>query len=130
MAWSNKKIKAKMNDFFKNKKIAYTLEEEKDLIFKFEVCLTEAGYILYPYITISADDMVSFNVNISTKPSKNFDYTILNEFNLKSRLFKTFCTNEGIIALEYKFLLTDELIEYIELLVDQLFILQYDIDKL
>ena len=122
MAWSNKKIKAKMNDFFKNKKIAYTLEEEKDLIFKFEVCLTEAGYILYPYITISADDMVSFNVNISTKPSKNF--------NLKSRVFKTFCTNEGIIALEYKFLLTDELIEYIELLVDQLFILQYDIDKL
>lgn len=130
MAWSSKKIKAKMNDFFKSKKIAYSLEEEKELIFKFEICFSEAGYMLYPYITISSNEMVSFNVNVSVKPAKNFDYAILNEFNLKSKLIKSFCTNEGIIGLEYKFLMSDNVIEQIELLMEQLFLLQYDIDKL
>ena len=130
MAWNVKKIKSKMNDFFKSRKLNYSLEEDKCLKFKFEVCLNEAGFMLYPYITITNDDIVSFNANVSCYADKAFDYSVLNNFNLKSKLFKSVYTKEGLVILDYKFLLNDELIENIELLVDQLFLLQYEIDKL
>lgn len=130
MALNNKKIKAKINDFFKNKNICYSLEEDKYLKFKFEICLNEAGFMLYPYITFSADNIVSFNANVVGVPIKLIDYSKLNDFNLKSKMFKCYYTNEQIIAIEYKFMLNDEFIDNIELLVDQLFLLQYEIDKL
>ena len=72
MAWNYKKIKAKMNDFFKSKNINYSLEEDKGLKFKFEVCLNEAGFMLYPYLTFS-DNIVSFNANVIEVSNKLVD---------------------------------------------------------
>lgn len=130
MAWSVKKIKAKMNDFFKSKNISYSLEEERNLKYKIEVCLSEAGFMVYPYLTFSNDDIVSFNVNVVNVPLKMMEFSKLNGFNLKSKLFKCYYSNEQIVVLEYKFLINDDLIDVIELLIDQLFLLQYEIDKL
>jgi len=45
-------------------------------------------------------------------------------------MFKCFYTEDQIIVIEYKFLLNDEFIDILELLVDQIFLLQYEIDKL
>lgn len=129
MAWNYKKIKAKMNDFFKSKNINYSLEEDKGLKFKFEVCLNEAGFMLYPYLTFS-DNIVSFNANVIEVSNKLVDYSKMNDFNLKSKMFKCFYTEDQIIVIEYKFLLNDEFIDILELLVDQIFLLQYEIDKL
>ena len=129
MAWNYKKIKAKMNDFFKSKNINYSLEEDNGLKFKFEVCLNEAGYMLYPYLTFS-DNIVSFNANVIEVSNKLVDYSKMNDLNLKSKMFKCFYTEDQIIVIEYKFLLNDEFIDILELLVDQIFLLQYEIDKL
>ena len=129
MAWNYKKIKAKMNDFFKSKNINYSVEEDKGLKFKFEVCLNEAGFMLYPYLTFS-DNIVSFNANVIEVSNKLVDYSKMNDFNLKSKMFKCYYTEDQIIVIEYKFLLNDEFIDILELLVDQIFLLQYEIDKL
>jgi hypothetical protein len=129
MAWNYKKIKAKMNDFFKSKNINYSLEEDKGLKFKFEVCLNEAGFMLYPYLTFS-DNIVSFNANVIEVSNKLVDYSKMNDFNMKSKMFKCFYTEDQIIVIEYKFLLNDEFIDILELLVDQIFLLQFEIDKL
>ena len=129
MAWNYKKIKAKMNDFFKSKNINYSLEEDKGLKFKFEVCLNEAGFMLYPYLTFS-DNIVSFNANDIEVSNKLVDYSKMNDFNMKSKMFKCFYTEDQIIVIEYKFLLNDEFIDILELLVDQIFLLQFEIDKL
>ena len=129
MAWNYKKIKAKMNDFFKSKNINYSLDEDKGLKFKFEVCLNEAGFMLYPYLTFS-DNIVSFNANVIEVSNKLVDYSKMNDFNMKSKMFKCFYTEDQIIVIEYKFLLNDEFIDILELLVDQIFLLQFEIDKL
>ena len=129
MAWNYKKIKAKMNDFFKSKNINYSLEEDKGLKFKFEVCLNEAGFMLYPYLTFS-DNIVSFNANVIEVSNKLVDYSKMNDFNMKSKMFKCFYTEDQIIVIEYKFLLNDEFIDILEFLVDQIFLLQFVIDKL
>ena len=129
MAWNYKKIKAKMNDFFNSKNLNYSLEEDKGLKFKFEVCLNEAGFMLYPYLTFS-DNIVSFNANVIEVSNKLVDYSKMNDFNMKSKMFKCFYTEDQIIVIEYKFLLNDEFIDILELLVDQIFLLQFEIDKL
>lgn len=126
--WSKKKSDSKILSYFIEHKIPYEIVNEETMRIRFEICLADKQIMIYPYIT-AEEDFISFNVNITEHAIKGFDYEALNRFNMKSKYFKAFITETGIIILEYRFLYGNEN-ENISKLIDSLFALQDDIDAL
>lgn len=129
--WNKKKTTSKLNEFFKEKGITYTIEEGAQEIIKFDVCLKEANIMVYPYITLDAiEGIASFNVNVASYSLKNYDLKKLNDFNSKSKFFKAYMTASGIVVLEYRFYISDLITTILNTLIENLFTLQNEIDKL
>ncbi len=126
MAWSIKKITAKFNAFFKEKELAVT-KDETNTKYQFEICFSEIGWIIYPYLTIHENNIISFNVNLSLATPKTCDFKKLNEFNQKSSYLKTYLHSSGIVTLEYRFMMCEDAEDILELLIQQLFLLQNEI---
>lgn len=126
--WSKKKSDSKILSYFIEHNIPYEIVSEEAMRIRFELCLADKQIMIYPYIT-AEEDFISFNVNITEHSIKGFDYEVLNRFNMKSKYFKAFITETGIIILEYRFLYGNEN-EIISKLIDSLFALQDDIDAL
>lgn len=126
--WSKKKSDSKILSYFIEYNIPYEIVSEEAMRIRFELCLADKQIMIYPYIT-AEEDFISFNVNITEHSIKGFDYEVLNRFNMKSKYFKAFITETGIIILEYRFLYGNEN-EIISKLIDSLFALQDDIDAL
>ncbi len=119
MAWNKKKLLSKISLYFDNKNISYEIEE--DSILKLELYFKEAEYVLYPYITID-QSICSFNINISKNVIKGYNYEKINLFNQKSKFFKAFILESGIVVLEYPFLFDS--------ILDSLYLLENDIETL
>ncbi|MDE7162134.1 MAG: YbjN domain-containing protein, partial [Anaeroplasmataceae bacterium] len=85
--------------------------------------------MLYPYVSIEAG-VCSMNVNIAKCGLKGFNYEKLNEFNRKSKFFKCFLTEEGILTLEYRFLLDEINSTVFDSIIESLYLLEFDIDSL
>lgn len=129
--WSKKKIAARLSDFFDSKEISYTLEDGTKEIYRFELCLMEIGYLVFPYLTVDIEAaLVSFNVNLASYSCKNYNYLKLNDFNLKSKFFKAYIASNGTVSLEYRFCLMENFSLILETLINELMALQVEIDKL
>ena len=64
--WSKKKVGTKIINYLKEKNISYQIDEQSSTIIKFELCFTDSGFILYPYISVDEiNSLVTFNVNVS-----------------------------------------------------------------
>ncbi len=126
--WSKKKTDTKLISYFIDKKIPYEIDNSDRIRIKFELCLTEKKIMIYPYLTID-EDVISFNVNLVEHTLKSFNYERLNQFNLKSRYFKAYVTDAGIIVLEYRFILCDDL-KIMDELIQSLVDMQEEIDLL
>lgn len=127
MAWNKKKLLSRISAYFDDKNISYDIEE--DSIIKLELYFKESGYILYPYITL--EDMIcSININVSKQNLKGFAYDKLNLFNQKSKFFKAFVMEDGVVVLEYRFFLNDMDVDLFDTLIDSLYMLEKDIEFL
>ena len=73
--WSKKKVGTKIINYLKEKNISYQIDEQSSTIIKFELCFTDSGFILYPYISVDEiNSLVTFNVNVSQINVKNNGY--------------------------------------------------------
>ena len=127
MAWNKKKLLAKISLYFDNKNISYEIEE--DSILKLELYFKESEYVLYPYITID-QSICSFNINISKNVIKGYNYEKINLFNQKSKFFKAFILESGIVVLEYRFILNEMDSFLFDSILDSLYLLENDIETL
>ncbi len=127
MAWSKKKILAKIGSYFENKHIPYKIKD--DSMIELEFYFKEKGYILYPYLTINPS-LCSVDINISKHSLKNFNYEFLNEFNQKSKFFKAFINEEGVVVMEYRFFLNDLDIGAFDAWIESVYMLENDIEFL
>ena len=128
MAWNKKKLKLKLAAFFEQKKVRYTLDDEKDKI-QFELNLLEREITIYPYLLIQ-EDLICLHVNLTKINPKSFDYKKLNDFNEQSSFFITFVTSGGIVVLEYCWYVSEHITDILELLLSQLTLFQNEIDCL
>lgn len=128
MAWSKKKILARLGQYLENKQIPLEYDEE-NLKIKIELYFKNLSYMLYPYITIE-DYLCSINMNISEHTLKNFNYEKINEFNKQSKFFKAFITEEGIVSLEYRFVLNEIDSNALDIILDSLYATEALIDTL
>ncbi|MDE6656620.1 MAG: YbjN domain-containing protein [Anaeroplasmataceae bacterium] len=128
MAWSRKKILARLGQYLENKQIPFEYDEEEYRI-KLDLFFNNLGYMLYPYITIE-DSLCSININVSEHSLKGFNYERMNGFNKISKFFKAFLTEEGIVCLEYRFIM-NELDSYtFDKILDSLYAVEAIIDTL
>lgn len=119
MAWSRKKILAKLSQYFEGKQIPYEiLEEEKQI--KIDLFFKTYGFMLYPYITIT-DQICSIDINVSESSSKGFSFDKINTFNKQSKFFKAFLSDEGIVTLEYRFIQNEIHFEVLDTIFDSLY---------
>ncbi|MDE7264205.1 MAG: YbjN domain-containing protein [Anaeroplasmataceae bacterium] len=128
MAWGRKKLIVKMLQYFENKNIVYTYEEDKALI-QVELYFKGKEYMLYPYITMD-DSLCSININIAEHTLKGFSYERMNQFNQESKFFKAYISSMGIIVLEYRFIFQEMDSFVLDTLLDSLFALESEIDGL
>lgn len=128
MAWSKKKILARLGQYLENKQIPLEYDEE-NLKIKIELYFKNLSYMLYPYITIE-DYLCSINMNISEHTLKNFNYEKINEFNKQSKFFKAFITEAGIVSLEYRFVLNEIDSNALDIILDSLYATEALIDTL
>ena len=105
MAWSRKKILARLGQYLESKQIPFEYDEE-NLRIQMELYFKNLSYMLYPYITIE-ENLCSININVIEHSVKGFNYEKLNDFNKQSKLFKAFLTEEGIVSLEYRCILNE-----------------------
>ncbi|MCM1131449.1 MAG: YbjN domain-containing protein [Roseburia sp.] len=128
MAWNRKKILARLGQYLENKKIPFEYDEE-NLKIKLELYFANSSYMLYPYITIE-DTLCSININVSEHTYKGFNFEKINEFNRKSIFFKAFMTEEGIVSLEYRFILDEIDGVVLDSIIDSLYASETLIDTL
>lgn len=125
--WNKKKESNKLEDFFKSNNINYQISDDNKQI-KFELLFKKNNYILYPYLTLD-ENIISFNVNINKVNPKNYNLISLNNFNLKSKFFKVYLLDSGLIVLEYRFYDYDT-INILNELIDSLYSLEEELDLL
>lgn len=125
--WNKKKESNKLEDFFKSNNINYQISDDNKQI-KFELLFKKNNYILYPYLTLD-ENIISFNVNINKVNPKNYNLISLNNFNLKSKFFKVYLLDSGLIVLEYRFYDYDA-INILNELIDSLYSLEEELDLL
>ena len=126
--WGKKKIDTKITDYLKEKNIDFQIEKNT---LKFELCFTNSGFILYPYITIDENnDIISFNVNVNQINVKHDGYNILNEINKNALFLKSYVTDESILVLEYRFVISEDISSVLEKVLKDLFSLENIIGKL
>lgn len=131
MAFWSKKRSNKIYEYFDKRGITYQKEENDITRIKFDLCFKENNFILYPYLTIEEDNnLISFNVNVSSNNLKNYDLSIINDFNIKSNYFKAFITEKGIVVLEYRFFSSDDLFKILDELIESLVTLGNEIDNM
>ena len=128
MAWNKKKMFARFVQYLDSKQIPYEIDEENAVV-KMDLFFKERGYMLYPYVRIEAG-ICSVDINVSKNSLKSFNYEKLNQFNIKSKFFKGFLTEEGILTLEYRFLLDEIDSTVFDSLWDSLYQIEMDIDSL
>ena len=129
--WSKKKVGTKIINYLKEKNISYQIDEQSSTIIKFELCFTDSGFILYPYISVDeTNSLVTFNVNVSQINVKNNGYNVLNEINKKSIFLKAYITDDSILVLEYRFKVIDDISITLEGIFNNLFSLENIIEKL
>ncbi|MCM1557178.1 MAG: YbjN domain-containing protein [Anaeroplasma bactoclasticum] len=128
MAWNRKKILARLGQYLENKKIPFEYDEE-NLKIKLELYFANSSYMLYPYITIE-DTLCSIDINVSEHTYKGFNFEKINEFNRKSIFFKAFMTEEGIVSLEYRFILDEIDGVVLDSIIDSLYASEALIDTL
>ena len=129
--WSKKKVGTKIINYLKEKNISYQIDEQNSTIIKFELCFTDSGFILYPYISVDeTNSLVTFNVNVSQINVKNNGYNVLNEINKKSIFLKAYITDDSILVLEYRFKVIDDISITLEGIFNNLFSLENIIEKL
>lgn len=128
MAWNRKKILARLGQYLENKKIPFEYDEE-NLKIKMELYFANSSYMLYPYITIE-DNLCSIDINVSEHSFKGFSYEKINEFNRESKFFKAFMTEEGIVSLEYRFILDEIDGVVFDSIIDSLYASEAFIDAL
>lgn len=129
--WSKKKVGTKIINYLKEKNISYQIDEQGSTIIKFELCFTDSGFILYPYISVDeTNSLVTFNVNVSQICVKNNGYSVLNEINKKSIFLKAYITDDSILVLEYRFKVIDDISITLEGIFNNLFSLENIIEKL
>ena len=126
--WSKKKTDIKISNYLTDKNISYQIEDNS---IKFELCFTNSGFILYPYITIDdKNEIISFNVNINHINVKHDGYNTLNLINKQALLLKSYVTDESILVLEYRFVINDDIVNVLDKVFKDLFSLENIIDKL
>lgn len=128
MAWNRKKILARLGQYLENKKIPFEYDEE-NLKIKMELYFANGGYMLYPYVTIE-ESLCSIDINVSEHSIKGFSYEKINEFNRESKFFKAFLTEEGILSLEYRFILNEMDGTIFDSILDSLYVSEALIDTL
>lgn len=128
LAWNKKKILARLGQYLENKEIPFEYDE-MNLKIKLDLYFKNLSYMLYPYISVE-DGICSINVNVSEHSLKNYDYETLNEFNKTSRFFKAFLTEEGIVSLEYRFILNEVDADVLDAILDSLYATESIIDTL
>ncbi|MDE6660217.1 MAG: YbjN domain-containing protein [Anaeroplasmataceae bacterium] len=128
MAWGRKKILARLGQYLENKRIPFEYDEE-NLKLQLELYFEKLSYMLYPYISIE-DNLCSLNINVSEHSLKGFNYEKMNAFNRKSKFFKAFITEEGIVSLEYRFILNEIDGEAFDAIIDSLYAVEELIDTL
>ncbi|MBD5390908.1 hypothetical protein HDR67_02770 [bacterium] len=127
MAWSQKKLLARLIQYLENKKIPFEMDEDK-LIVKMDLFFKNCGFMLYPYVKIE-EGVCSINVNVS-KPSKGFSLETLNHLNQTSKFFKCFLTEDNLITLEYRFIINEIDSAIFDEIIDSLYMLEDDLDTL
>lgn len=128
MAWGKKKIIVKMLQYFENKNIVYTYDEDKALI-QVELYFKEKEYMLYPYITMN-ESICSININIAERPMKSYSLEQLNHFNQESKFFKAYLSSAGVVVLEYRFIFQEMDSSVLDAIFDGLYSLENEIDCL
>jgi hypothetical protein len=125
---SKKKIQSKITSYLNDKNISYSIENEN---IKFELCFTESGFMLFPYITVDEKkELISININVNHINVKHNGYSILNEINKNAIFLKAYITDESILVLEYRFSITDDVTSVIDNVLKDLFSLENIIEKL
>lgn len=125
---SKKKIQSKITSYLNDKNISYSIENEN---IKFELCFTDSGFILFPYITVDEKkELISININVNHINVKHNGYSILNEMNKNAIFLKAYITDESILVLEYRFNITDDVTSVIDNVLKDLFSLENIIEKL
>lgn len=128
--WSKKKTN-KICAYFEEKSISYQIDDSDIVRIKFELCFKENNFIVYPYLTFDeANNLISFNINISSNNYRNYSFDKLNKFNMLSNYFKAYITEKGIVVLEYRFVIPDDLNSTLDLLINSLISLGSEIDAL
>ena len=122
-----KKSRDVIEKYFKEKNISLEFENGK---YSFVLVNQEKGFSLYPYFTYDDDSHeLSFLINIRNA-SFDYNYKILNEFNLKSKYLKALL-KDSIIFIEYNTKVElDEFREIMDLLIESVFMNSAGIDSL
>ncbi|MDE7095294.1 MAG: YbjN domain-containing protein, partial [Anaeroplasmataceae bacterium] len=76
------------------------------------------------------DNLCSININISQSSLKAFNYEKMNAFNKESKFFKAYITEDGIVVLEYRFILNEIDGETLDAIIDSLYAAEGLIDTL
>lgn len=127
--WNKKKNNSNNNlEYLNENNICYEIENGDNTKIKLQLCIPEKNIMIYPYITID-NGIVSVNINVNKQSLKNYDYSKLNDFNIKSKFFKAYILDNGVIVLEYRFNDETKLNSYLKLLIDSLYSLQNEIDE-
>ncbi|MDE5715224.1 MAG: hypothetical protein K2I42_03725 [Anaeroplasmataceae bacterium] len=126
--WNKKRGNTKLANYFTSKGIEYEMTDGQQDKVTFTLVFKNRDFILHPYLTLE-DNYISFNINVVKCNLKNFDMIKLNTFNLSSKFFKAFISEEGIVILEYRFLESD-LEMMLDILISDLYSLEEEIDAL
>ena len=127
--WNKKKNNSNNNlEYLNENNICYEIENGDNTKIKLQLCIPEKNIMIYPYITID-NGIVSVNINVNKQSLKNYDYSKLNDFNIKSKFFKAYILDNGVIVLEYRFNDETKLNSYLKILIDSLYSLQNEIDE-
>ena len=127
--WNKKKNNSNNNlEYLNENNICYEIENGDNTKIKLQLCIPEKNIMIYPYITLD-NGIVSVNINVNKQSLKNYDYSKLNDFNIKSKFFKAYILDNGVIVLEYRFNDETKLNSYLKLLIDSLYSLQNEIDE-
>ncbi len=125
--FSTKKTTDKISKFFLDEGITV---DYVNGVYRFELYLSEGGYSLYPYFKFdNQTGSLSIDINVR-RVTEEVDFSSLNSFNLKSKYFIA-KYRDGAIFLEYNTLATnDNVKEILQKVLESIFSLQEDIDKL
>ena len=126
--WGKKKTDSKITSYLKEKNISYQVDGSN---IKFELCFTDGGFILYPYITVdNTKDLISFNVNVTQINVKHNGYNIINEINKNTLFLKAYVAEDSVLVLEYRFIDSDDVSSVLNNIMNDIFSLENIISKL